>query len=103
MTSRARRLSSTNTAAARLHGHSSRDRGSRTETETLPLDRHGGHDRRQRIQFFTIAEVAEMLRVCTRTVRRWIAAGKLVTHRFDSAVRIAEPDLRAFLALHREG
>jgi excisionase family DNA binding protein len=44
-----------------------------------------------------------MLRVCTRTVRRWIAAGKLVTHRFDSAVRIAEPDLRAFLALHREG
>lgn len=72
-------------------------------TETVRLERDGTRDRRHRIQFFTIAEVAEMLRVCTRTVRRWIAAGELVAHRFGNAVRIAEPDLRAFLALHREG
>ena len=105
MTSRARRPSGAGTETARSDRHSAA--GGRQlsggGTESPRLERHGGHDRRQRIQFFTIAEVAEMLRVCTRTVRRWIAAGKLVTHRFDSAVRIAEPDLRAFLALHREG
>jgi excisionase family DNA binding protein len=56
-----------------------------------------------RVEFFTIGEVAEMLGVATRTVRRWISAGELVVHRFGAAVRIAEPDLRAFLALHRQG
>jgi excisionase family DNA binding protein len=72
-------------------------------TETRRQERHGSDDRRHRVQFFTLAETAGMLRVCTRTVRRWIAAGTLVAHRFGNAVRIAEPDLRAFLALHREG
>ena len=69
-------------------------------TETL--ERHGGHDRRHRIQFFTIAETAEMLRVDPRTVRRRIATGELVAHRFGGCVRIAEADLRAFLAVHRQ-
>jgi excisionase family DNA binding protein len=61
-------------------------------------------DRRRRIRglsFYTIAEVAEIVGVCTRTVRRWIDAGHLSAHRFGSAVRIAEDDLRAFLAMHR--
>jgi excisionase family DNA binding protein len=53
-------------------------------------------------RFFTIAEVAERLHVATRTVRRWIKAGDLVVHRAGSVVRIAEPDLRAFLAVRRE-
>jgi excisionase family DNA binding protein len=64
--------------------------------------RDAGRDRRHRIQFFIIAETAEMLRVSTRTVRRWIAAGELVAHHLGSSVRIAEADLRAFLALHRQ-
>ena len=55
------------------------------------------------IQFFTIAETAERLCVLTRTILRWIAAGELVAHRFGASVRIAEADLRAFEALHREG
>lgn len=65
-----------------------------------------GHVRRHRndpIEFFAIAEVAERLHVATRTVRRWIKSGDLVAHRFGSVVRIAESDLRAFLALNREG
>jgi excisionase family DNA binding protein len=66
----------------------------------VPEDSQGG-DRRHRIQFFTIAETAEMLRVSTRTVRRWIDGGKLIAHGFGGVVRIAEPDLRAFLAFHR--
>jgi excisionase family DNA binding protein len=63
----------------------------------------GRRSRRFQINFFTIAEVAEMLRVSKRTVRRRIDSGQLVAHVFDAVVRIAEPDLRAFLALHRRG
>ena len=40
-------------------------------------------------RFFTIAEVAEDLKVATRTVRRWITAGELVVHRFGGVVRVA--------------
>jgi excisionase family DNA binding protein len=59
--------------------------------------------RSQTLQFFTVAETAEMLRVSTRTVRRWIDRGDLIAHRPGGVVRIAEDDLRTFLALHREG
>jgi excisionase family DNA binding protein len=55
------------------------------------------------MNFFTMAEVAECLHVSGRTVRRWIEAGDLVVYRVGGIVRIAERDLRAFLALHREG
>jgi excisionase family DNA binding protein len=55
------------------------------------------------MKFFTITEVADRLGVATRTVRRWIKAGELVVHRIGGVVRIAESDLRAFLALHRDG
>jgi excisionase family DNA binding protein len=73
-----------------------------SSTEGRRLESDGAHDRRHRIQFFTITETAEMLRVCTRTVRRWIASRELVAHRFGNALRIAEPDLRAFMALRRQ-
>jgi excisionase family DNA binding protein len=54
-------------------------------------------------QYYAIKAVAEALDVSTRTIRRWIASGDLIVHRVDGVVRIAEGDLRAFLALHREG
>ena len=41
------------------------------------------------------------LGVSTRTVRRWIKRGDLVAHHFGTAVRIAEADLKAFIARHR--
>lgn len=53
------------------------------------------------IRFFTIAEVAEFTGVSVRTVRRWIKSGELVAHHFGTAVRIAESDLKAFIACHR--
>ena len=59
--------------------------------------------RDSQIKFFTIAEVAERLNVATRTVRRWIKVGDLVVYRVGNVVRIADSDLRPFLALHREG
>lgn len=48
--------------------------------------------------FYTVAQVATLLAVSTRSVRRWIAAGDLPTHRFGRQVRISETDLRAFVA-----
>jgi excisionase family DNA binding protein len=63
----------------------------------------GRRNRDNEIRFFTIAEVAERLHVASRTVRRWIKADDLVVHRVGGVVRIAERDLRSFLALHREG
>jgi excisionase family DNA binding protein len=53
------------------------------------------------MRFFTIAEVAEIVEVATRTVRRWIRSGDLVAHRFGGAVRISEDDLRDFFDRHR--
>lgn len=52
-------------------------------------------------KFFTITQAAELLEVSSRTVRRWIDTGRLVAHRFGGTVRIADPDLRAFLSRHR--
>jgi excisionase family DNA binding protein len=63
----------------------------------------GRHHRNDQVKFFTIAEVAESLRVSRRTIRRRIKAGDLIVHRIGDLVRIAERDLRAFLAIHRDG
>jgi excisionase family DNA binding protein len=57
----------------------------------------------QPLSFYTKAEVPDMLGVSLRSVQRWIDSRGLVAHRLGAAVRISEPDLRAFLALHRDG
>jgi excisionase family DNA binding protein len=53
------------------------------------------------MKFYTVDEVAGALGVSTRSVRRWIKRKKLVAHQFGAAVRIAESDLKAFVADHR--
>ena len=52
-------------------------------------------------RFFAVEEVAEILGVCDRTVRRWIARKKLIAHDFEGIIRISESDLRAFVAQRR--
>ncbi|MCH9000490.1 MAG: helix-turn-helix domain-containing protein [Proteobacteria bacterium] len=52
--------------------------------------------------FWTILDIAETLDVSKRTVQRWIASGDLVPHRFGRSVRIADGDLRTFLAQRRD-
>jgi excisionase family DNA binding protein len=49
----------------------------------------------------TIDEAAELLNVSPRTVRRLIESGALPVHRLGRLVRIADPDLAAFLAATR--
>jgi excisionase family DNA binding protein len=73
------------------------------DNKTAPKNARARSQRAASMNFFTVAEVAERLEVSTRTVRRWIASGKLVAHHFGRAVRIAESDLKAFIAQHRDG
>jgi excisionase family DNA binding protein len=48
-------------------------------------------------RFYTVAQVAELLAVSTRSVRRWIVRGELLAHKFGRRVRISEIDLRVFV------
>jgi excisionase family DNA binding protein len=52
-------------------------------------------------QLLTIPQLAERLGVCTRTIRRQIAAGELRAHRFGRQVRVSEEDAIAFIAARR--
>ena len=54
-------------------------------------------------RFYSLREVADMLSVSDRTVRRWLERGELVGHRFGHQLRIAPADLDTFVKLHREG
>jgi excisionase family DNA binding protein len=37
-------------------------------------------------RFYTVAQVADLFEVSTRSVRRWIAAGELLAHKFGRLV-----------------
>jgi excisionase family DNA binding protein len=54
-----------------------------------------------KVRFFTVEQVADSLNLSARSVWRLIGDQKLPVHRFGRAVRIAEADLRAFIAVHR--
>jgi excisionase family DNA binding protein len=53
------------------------------------------------VRFFTISQVARLVDVSVRSVRRWIDNGELKAHRFGRSVRIAESDLNDFINRHR--
>jgi excisionase family DNA binding protein len=53
-------------------------------------------------RFLTVQQTAEALDVATKTVRRWITTGELRVHRLGRSIRIAEPDLLAFLKRKRD-
>jgi excisionase family DNA binding protein len=77
------------------------------DTETGRLERQGRDGRRHRSRigvprYHTIKAVAEAIEVSSRTVRRWIENDDLVATRIHGVVRVADDDLRAFLALHRD-
>jgi excisionase family DNA binding protein len=52
--------------------------------------------------FWTPKQVAVALTVTPRTVARWIASGALPAHRFARSVRIADADLKEFVAKCRQ-
>lgn len=48
--------------------------------------------------YLSVKEVAELFRVCPKTVRRWISAGVLPATRLGRDWRISRNDLRALAA-----
>jgi excisionase family DNA binding protein len=52
-------------------------------------------------RFYTIQDVSAALEVSSRTVSRWIARGDLIAHQLGRSIRIADDDLRVFLARGR--
>ncbi len=51
---------------------------------------------------YTVPEVAGLLKVSIKTVRRWIDTGDLTVHRFGRQLRVTESDLSAFIRQRRE-
>lgn len=50
--------------------------------------------------FFTIQEIAGLLKVSEATVRNWIHQGELRAIRFSREFRVATKDLEFFVASH---
>jgi excisionase family DNA binding protein len=50
----------------------------------------------------TVAEVAQELRVCKRSVRRWIDQEELRHHQFGRAIRVSRQDLDDFKRTRRK-
>lgn len=46
--------------------------------------------------YFTAREVAARMQVSERSVRRWIAEGRLRAHHFGRSVRVAWKDVQEF-------
>ena len=51
--------------------------------------------------FYSLGKLAERYEVSERTVRRWVDAGELVTHRFGHQLRVSAADRAAFEKLRR--
>ena len=60
-------------------------------------------ERNGRKAFYTIREVADLVQVHQRTVRRWIHAKSLPAHRLGRQWRISKDDLHVFLAQRYHG
>lgn len=54
------------------------------------------------ISLMSVDDVAAHLLVSSKTIRRWIGAGLLPAHRLGRQIRIAEDDVRRFIAQRRE-
>ena len=48
--------------------------------------------------YLSVKEVAELFRICPKTVRRWITAGELPATRLGRDYRIARSDLKGLAA-----
>ncbi len=51
---------------------------------------------------YSVTEIAKLLKVSPRTVRRWIEKGNLTAHRFGRQIRITDSDLVTFIRQCRE-
>ncbi|MFZ6022363.1 MAG: helix-turn-helix domain-containing protein [Patescibacteria group bacterium] len=54
-------------------------------------------------EYYTIKEVAALLKVVYLTVYRWVQAGKIVTYKVQKQYRIKKTDLNKFLNDNKYG
>lgn len=87
------------TTAARGTGPPARPCGCR---EGLPSQEGGRAVSTSTPRLLTVATVAERLQISEKTVRRWIDAGDLRSHRLGRCLRISEADLQEFVDQHRQ-
>jgi putative molybdopterin biosynthesis protein len=52
-------------------------------------------------KYYTIEEVAKMLKVAYLTVYRWIQDGKLKAYKAGKQYRVNEPDLDRFITIYK--
>ena len=52
-------------------------------------------------QYYTIKEVAKLLKVAYLTVYRWIQSGKLVAYKAGKQYRIEKTDLSKFMQMQK--
>jgi excisionase family DNA binding protein len=50
--------------------------------------------------FFTVQEIAELLKISEATIRAWIHDGSLRAIRFNREFRVATTDLEGFVSAH---
>jgi len=53
-------------------------------------------------EFFTVAELAEILRVKPLTIYRMVKRGEIESHRIGRSIRFRRDDIEAFLGRCRE-
>ncbi len=53
------------------------------------------------IRYWTVAEIADRWQCSTRHVRRAIASGQLIAHRFGRLVRVSDAHLKACERMNR--
>ena len=53
------------------------------------------------ITMLQVQEVAELLKVSVKTVRRWIDSGELAAFRIGRGVRVSHAELARFITSHR--
>ncbi|EGD51739.1 DNA binding domain protein, excisionase family [Thermoanaerobacter ethanolicus JW 200] len=53
-------------------------------------------------KFYTVKEVAELLKVNIHTVYRWVREGRLPAIKIGDLVRIPESELNKFLEEHKK-
>lgn len=53
-------------------------------------------------QYYTIEEVAKMLKVAYLTVYRWIQSGKLVAFKAGKQYRVKKEDLNSFITSYEK-
>ena len=54
-------------------------------------------------RLYTLEQIADLLQVSTKTLRRWIGTGDLIAHRIGRGLRITDTDLQTFIRMRRNG